>query len=44
MAVTLDMLKQNSEDVSTIIDAAQHKRRHSEDSLAIETFDPAVRR
>jgi hypothetical protein len=40
--VTLDMLKQTSDDVSQVIEAAHHKRRRSEDSVDVETFDPAV--
>ena len=36
------MLKQNSDDVSMVIESAQRKRSHS-DSVAIDTFDPAVR-
>jgi hypothetical protein len=40
--VTLDLLKQNAEDVHKVCEAAQLKRRHSDESVAIETFDPAV--
>ena len=40
--MTLDLLKQNAEDVHKVCEAAQLKRRHSDESVAIETFDPAV--
>ena len=42
LATTLDMFKQNAEDSHLVCHAAQVKKRHSGDSVAVETFDPAV--
>ena len=42
LANTLDMLKQNAEDIHLVCHASQVKKRHSDDSASVETFDPAV--
>lgn len=42
LAATLDMFKQNAEDVHKVCESAQHRKKHSDESVGIETFDPAI--